>query len=424
MNTLDCDVAIIGGGPTGAAAAITLARAGLAALIIEKERFPRFHVGESLLPLQGALLARLGLGETMATANFVPKYGAWFVANDGSATNAIDFERELAPPHNSAFEVERSRFDELLLRHAEASGARVLEQHAVLEADLAASGSRLQVRSADGNDIVVSARWVLDASGQNGFLARRLGLRETLEGLRKVAHFAHFQGGRRRPGRREGDISIVLGEGCWFWHIPLAGGKVSVGCVVDHSRWKGSGADADSFLRDTIASSPWLREWLSDAHQITPAHTLANFSYTSKRLTGEGWMLAGDAAMFLDPIFSTGVFLGMRSGEAAAQTLVQALKSDRAPNGRELAAYERRLRRWSGAYFRLIRAFYQPRFGSILLSPVPFFQRPLTHFLAGRLELSLWQRAILELLLLIARANRRWGFIPDPRPSAANRPHG
>jgi flavin-dependent dehydrogenase len=392
-------------------------------VVLDRERFPRFHVGESLLPLQGAVLERLGVAAEVAAAGFVPKYGALFIANDGSATTAIDFESVLPPPHNFAYQVERARVDDLLLRHAAAAGAEVLEGQTVVDAELSAAGCRLRLRD-DGAETTVAARWVIDASGQGSFLARRLELRATAPDLRKVAHFAHFERSRRHPGRREGDITIVLGRGCWFWHIPLSGDRVSVGCVVDHERWKASALAADAFLPAMIATSPWLGEWLAEARRATEVHTLANFSYTSRRFAGPGYLLAGDAATFLDPIFSTGVLLALSSGEAAALALARPLAAGRAPDAAGLTAYGRRLRRWTRAYFRLIRTYYRPDFGAVVFSPTPFFVRPLTHFLAGGLEIPWRVRAVVALFRLLVRANGRLHFVPDPRPPAEAVPHG
>lgn len=419
MSELRCDVAVIGGGPAGAAAATVLARQGLDAVVCEREKFPRFHVGESLLPFQGEVLERLGVAETIRARGFVPKYGAWFISNDGACETPIDFESLLAPPHNFAYQVERADFDHLLLEHAAASGARVLEEHTVADAHLEPGRCRLAVRRPGGDEVDVRARWVVDASGQSSLLARRLGLRTQLPDLRKVAHFAHFQGGRRREGRRGGDINLVLGEGQWFWHIPLRDGVSSVGCVVDHERWKGSELDAGAFLTAAVGTSPWLSSWLDGARRVTDVHTLANFSYAAERFVGPGWMLAGDAASFLDPIFSTGVLLALKSGELAGRTLAKRLRAGKPLEARALGSYERALRRWLRSYYRFIRAFYQPQFAPILFSPVPFFQGPITQFLAGRSRLAWHHRLILELFHLVVSLNRGLHLVPDPRTRAA-----
>lgn len=418
------DVAIVGGGPAGSAAAIVLAKAGLRVTVLERERFPRFHVGESLLPLQGAVLDRLGVAPKLAQADFVPKFGARFLANDGSVAGQIDFGDLLAPPYNFAYQVERSRFDQILLESAREQGATVLEQHAVVEAELGLTSSRLRLRGPGGEEAWLACRFVIDASGQSSFLAKKLGLRQIAPGLRKVAHFAHFEGGKRWEGRRRGDISLIFGIGCWFWHIPLSDTRASVGMVVDHERWKAASVPAEDFLAAAIASSPWLTDWLGPASRVTPAHTVANFSYTASAFAGPGFILAGDAATFLDPIFSTGVLMALLSGEAAAQAIVKPLLEGQAPKPSALASYEKRLRRWTKDYFRMIRAFYLPQFPSIFLSPVKAFQKPVTYFLAGGMEMPFTHRLIVEAFLLLVRFNRRYRIAPDPRSPEAAIPHG
>ena len=418
------DVAIIGGGPAGCAAAITLARQGVCVALFERQRFPRFHVGESLLPGQGAVLERLGVRERIASAGFVEKYGGFFLSNDGSCSSPIDFEKFLEPPNNFAFQVERAQFDSILLDQAMRQGAEVFEQHSVVGAELAAEDCRLTVRSASGANHEVRARWVLDASGQKSFLARRLGVRQEDNGLRKVSHFAHFAGGRQRTGRQAGYINLVLGDGCWFWHIPLREGRASVGCVVDRERWAQSDQEAAAFYHQRLASSPFLVDFLDGAEQVTEVHTEANFSYSASRFSGSGWTLLGDAAAFLDPIFSTGVLLALLSGEAAGETLARALQRGRPLTARLFRGYERRMRGWSRDYCKMIRAFYDPQFAAVIFNPVAVMQKPMVRFLAGHADRSWLDRLVLNAFFAVVWINRYLPLNRDPRPAEVTAHHG
>ncbi len=415
MTSTSCDVAIIGGGPAGATAAYVLAKKGHEVVVLEREKFPRFHIGESLLPFQQDLIDRLGLREKIDAISFQRKNGAHFVSNDGSFSNTLRFEDFLSSPRNVAWEVERAEFDDMLLRHAEEGGAEVREEQKVMGCDFSDDGNVLTIRGRDGEESQVRSRWVIDASGQNSFLGKTLGLRRPVPDLKKVALFSHYQGATRRSGKEDGDITLVMGNRCWFWMIPLRNNVTSVGCVTDRSRWA-SDVSAEDFLAEQIRLSPFVSEILASSEQTEKVRTASSFSYGSSRYVGKGWMMAGDAAAFLDPVFSTGVLIAMRSGELAASQLSKRLMTGRPLKPSHFRSYERSLRGWTEGYFRLIRAFYNPGFAGIFFNPKPGYQAIVAPFFLGKFELKMKEKLFLRLFYLLIRMNRKWNFSPDPRP--------
>lgn len=422
-DRLVSDVAVIGGGPAGSAAAITLASRGVRTVVVERERFPRFHVGESLLPYQVDLFERLGVRNAIEAAGFQDKLGAHFSSSDGRVIEALDFG-ELGARYRQAFEVERADFDELLLRRAARCGAQVLEEHTVVGADLGEDGCRLEILDRSRAARSLRCRWVVDASGQSSFLARSTGVRRVEPDLKKVALFTHFRGGWRFDPPHQGDILLVLGDRCWFWHIPLRGETLSVGCVVDQGRMRESREEPEEFFRRQVRENPCMSERLRGTKQIRELQVAADFSYGAERYAGPGFLLAGDAAAFLDPIFSTGVALAMRSGELAGELLARRILRERPLHTRAFRGYERRLRRWTRAYFRLIRAFYHPGFGAVFFNPRPRYKRMLTPFFAGNFEPRVRERLCLRIFYLVIRLNHRWHFLEDPRDAEARAHHG
>ncbi len=421
-ESFDCDVAIIGGGPAGSTAAMVLAREGLRATVFEREKFPRFHVGESLLPFNRDLLRRLDLDDKVDQFGWVRKYGAFFVTNDGGLQHQFDFDEYFKSPHDHAWEVERAEFDDMLLRHAEESGADVREEHHIRAVNLAANGSTLTVVGPDGKEFPWRARWVIDASGQASFLAKKLGIRKNIPDLRKVALYSHYKGAKRREGKHEGHITLTFGEQRWFWSIPLRDDIMSVGCVVDRDRWE-SGT-AEEMLDECVASSPYLSDVLENAERVRKVHTASAFSFQAKSYVGDGWMLAGDSAAFLDPIFSTGVQIGMESGEMAALMLAKRIKAGKPLRPEMFKSYEKKLRKWTDTCFKIIRAYYHPQFQPLFFSPK---QRPVKHmapFFAGQFNLGFRSRFFFGLFFFLLRMLERRQFIPDPRPEGATAHHG
>ena len=366
------DVAVIGGGPAGSTAAALLAAAGRRVVLFEKEVFPRFHIGESLLPYNMDLFDRLGLTDKLH-GSFVQKWGAHLMSSDGSVTRDIRFVEGWLPGHPMAFQVLRSEFDHMLLLRARELGAEVHEGHAVVEASHShREGCVVTARKPDGGSFSARARFLLDASGQNAFVAARRGLRKMTPSLRKAAVFAHYEGVPRGEERAAGDIILIVLSDGWFWMIPLPDGKTSVGLVTEGANMKSSGMTPGELLDEALRRCPAAREKTRDARRISEVWSASDYSYECGGIAGDGYLLLGDAAAFIDPVFSTGVWLAMSSGEMAADTLHRALgtpgkQGDLSPA--VFAAYERKVRRHVATYTRIVSHFYQPGFMDHFLQP-------------------------------------------------------
>ena len=330
-------VIVIGGGPGGSTVATLLVRQGFDVTLFEREVFPREHVGESLLPASIPILETLGVIDEIQAAGFTPKYGATMVwGRDPDPWSWRFAETNATYPH--AYQVWRPTFDQILLRNAERHGVDVREGWRAVEAEFAADGtSRLAVISPDSSQERVSADWIVDASGQNGFLARQLGLREHDEFFRNLAVYSYYRGGQRLPEPDAGNIFIEAYEHGWSWAIPLPDDVMSVGVVVD-AAWGGerlSDQATNDFYLDQLTQTSRTCAMLADAELIEPPRVIRDWSYTSQRLVGEGYILVGDAACFIDPLFSSGVHLALSSAVLASAYVTSALRD---PEMREPAA--------------------------------------------------------------------------------------
>ncbi|MEI8311439.1 MAG: NAD(P)/FAD-dependent oxidoreductase, partial [Verrucomicrobiota bacterium] len=303
------DVLIIGGGPAGSTAATTLAKAGRRVLVLEKEKFPRFHVGESLLPYNRQIFDELGIWPKIEAAGFMKKRGAQFLMGNGSHGIRLNFSQGSFNKFREAIHVERSRFDELLLAHARESGAEVREECQVLEYLVGEEDVAVRYRDADGAGQEVRSRFLIDASGLSNLTANRDSLREYYPGHKKVAIFGHFAGIDMPQGDEKGDILIVRRENSWFWLIPLEDNKVSAGLVLDRADFQELGKDVEKIFRDAVRDTPAVCGRFARAEALTPLHAVADFSYRNGRLVEPRLVRIGDASGFLDPVFSSGVML-------------------------------------------------------------------------------------------------------------------
>lgn len=314
------DVAVIGGGPGGSAAAGMLARKGWKVLLLEREHFPRHHVGESLLPASLSVLEELGVLPAVQAAGFLPKWGATMVWGKDDRPWSWYF-RETNPKNPHAYQVWRPVFDQLLLENCRALGVEVLEGHQavdVLFKDGRAAGVRY--RSEAGLEATVQARFVVDASGQAALMGRRMGLRQWDPFFRNLAVYGYVTGAGRLPAPDETNIFIEAHPHGWAWTIPLHTGWTSVGTVMDSRHGQevlSQGKPRDAFL-EQLAQAPHTARLLRDAELVSGPQVVRDWSYTSARLTGDGYILVGDAACFVDPLFSSGVHLALMSGVLAA----------------------------------------------------------------------------------------------------------
>ena len=415
------DAIVIGGGPGGSTAGSTLAQAGKKVLILERERFPRFHIGESLIPYANDDFRAIGVWEKLESAGFMPKLGAEFVLGSSAASIRVLFARYLAPNYGRTFQVERARFDKVLLDHAELSGCEVWQQTRVQSVSIDAGGASVScVR--DGEASQVRARWLLDASGRDALLGKQLKLPKTDLGLpKKFATFAHFHGVRRNERPAHGHITVVRLQFGWCWIIPLDTEKTSVGLVQTLAHFQSSGLQPGECFERLVQSTPELRQRMGNAARITEYRSAGDYTYRYLQNAGSRWLLIGDAAGFIDPIFSSGVMLAVKSGRLAACEVLAADKKQASLSLRAQRRYTRRVGGMCEVFLRMIKMFYDDRGFEVFMTPQPprQIERAVNNLVAGNTKLGWRLRCMVWFFYLLCTAQR---FVPVvPRLTLAQR---
>lgn len=377
------DVLVIGGGPAGSTSAALLAQRGWRVLLIEKDRHPRFHIGESLLPFNLPLFEQMGLGAEIAKLGLV-KNGVDFYSPSFDKPQRFEFANawEGAPAH--AYQVRRSLFDQALFRHATNKGAQTREGHQLVNIEITSDLVQAEVRTEDQGTYQVCARYLVDATGRDTFMAQRLKIKEKNPKHRSAALYGHFEGAIREQGAAEGNISVYWFEQGWMWLIPLADGTTSVGTVCAPAYLKRRTTDPTQFFLETLQRCPRLWEKLKSAKLIGEVTATGNYSYTSTRMTGHRYVLVGDAYAFVDPVFSSGVYLAMSSAQFATDVVDGALRQPNTVNQLN-RAFERRVKRGIKMFSWMIYRMQSPVMRDLIMQPRNNWniERAVISFLAG-----------------------------------------
>ncbi len=405
----DFDFAVAGGGPAGASAAITLAQRGHSVVLFERDTFPRFHIGESLLATANDHFAALGVAERIAAANFPEKWGARLLTHDGQSGRGVNFAEVTEVRRPQTYQVPRAEFDRILLERARELGVDVREGVRVTACELAPDAAILDfANDAPGR---VRVRAMVDATGRNGMLARKFNLRTDEPLLANIAIFAHYANVPRLGDGCPNDIRIVArNDSGWFWLIPISSELMSVGVVLPRNLYmqmpEGS---PEERLAAAIADTPVVAELMRDARREWPVRVEKDFSYSASKYAGDRWILAGDAGSFLDPVFSTGVSIAMESGIEAANELDRAAKRNDF-SARSFAAFSRRQRKRFQTFRRFVIGFYTPQFRDLFFRPNPpqLLFRSVVTILAGRWNASLRTRLLNRLFFAIVALQKRF----------------
>lgn len=408
------DVIVIGGGPGGSTAGSSLAKAGKKVLILEREKFPRFHVGESLIPFGNDELKKIGVWDKMMSAGFMPKLGAEFTMGNSKARIQVLFGRYLKADYAQTFQVERAKFDHLLLDHAESLGCEVWQECKVKTAKEEPDGFTVTCEH-EGKSIELKSRWVLDASGRDAFLGKQFGLAKTDLGMpKKFATFAHFKGIRRNSVPDDGHIIVVRLDFGWFWMIPLDAEKTSVGLVQRLDTFKESGMNPAERFEHIVATTPELQDRMANVERVSDYSFASDYTYRHLRNAGPRWLLIGDAAGFIDPIFSSGVMVSVKSGYLAAQELIAGDRKGGKLSAAAQARYTRSVAKMCEVFVKMIRMFYDKSSFEVFMTPRPpkRIEGAVYNLVAGNTDLGWRMRLHAWMFYRVCSIHRRFAIVP------------
>lgn len=408
------DVVIIGGGPAGSSAATTLAQAGRKVLLLEKEKFPRFHIGESLLPYNREVFEQLGVWDKISKAGFMRKKGAQFLLGDGTRKVRLDFSKGSFTEFPEAVQVERAKLDNILLTHAQETGAEVRQESLVQELQVNADGVVVKYRDKEGASHQVKAKFLIDASGLSNFTANRENRRTYYAEHKKIAIFSHFAGVDMPQGEEYGDILVIRRENSWFWMIPLEDDKVSVGLVMDRGDFQALGQEPKQVFEDAVRNTTAVQQRFTKVAPPASVHVATDFSYRNNSLVSDRVIRAGDASGFIDPVFSSGVLLATTSGRQAGQVADEAITLGQTLTP-AMQAYENDTRARIGQYWQFIEKFYTKHFAQLFFQPSNRFKMmcSINAVLAGCTQLPLHVRLRLKLFFGLVWLQKKFSFAEE-----------
>jgi flavin-dependent dehydrogenase len=355
------DILVVGGGPAGTTFGNLAAKRGWDVTLLEKDVHPRFHIGESLLPMNLPIIERLGILDEVRKIG-VPKLGADFSASgSGVRHETFYFSKALGESPDHAFEVRRSEFDQLLFDHCKAAGVNTLEGTKVTSVEHLDNGShRVTAVDANGGEDIWEARFLVDASGRDTFMSSSNGWKKRNPKHASAAVFAHYRGVKRRAGENQGNISLYWFDNGWIWMIPLRDDIMSVGAVCYPDYIKTRRESLDEFLLSTLNSLVGIRGRMREAEAVTPAQATGNYSYLSDRMCGPGFLMVGDAFAFIDPVFSSGVYLAMNSAERGVPVAQAWLSGNKKSYRKECRRYRRETQKGLSTFAWFIYRFRSP----------------------------------------------------------------